>query len=313
MNTSADVRNPPLSVPLRVVAIRAAILTGLSFLLFRDSLYGKSTAMINSSEWSHALAWPVLVAVYLWCRRDELRSRATEGSNFGLLLFIFGAFFYFVVRSLGLFSHLFVVALLLCLAGAIWYAVGWKALRVCVPLLALLFLSIPLSERSMDRFTLGIQRESLRATAFASMLLPSIELRSMGKELTYTYDGRSGYFVVAEQRFGARWLPAYATIGLFVVFCRRRTMARVITCLVFCIPVAIVCKLLHLLAWATVSVYGGFDPVSAVPRNIALIFALVAMYAGVALACWFVDKLASIPEVFVVESSDEEDAEAPAA
>ncbi len=309
MNASGDTHTSRLPAPAGIVGVRAAILACLTLFLFRESLIEKTVGMLCSSEWSHAFAWPVLVLVYLWCRRDELKAQATEGSNFGLVVFILGAFSYFIVLSLGLFSHLFVVALLICLGGAVWYAVGWKVTRICVPLLILLFMAIPLSERSMDRFTLGIQRESLRAAALASRLIPSIELRPEGKELTYTHDGRTGMFTVAEQRFGARWLPAYATVGFFVIFCRRRTWPRNIASLALCVPAAVLCKLVHLNVWAMVSAFGGYPPVSALPRNIALICALVVMFFGAALACWLVDKVALIPEMFVVETSDEEDGE----
>ncbi len=75
MSGGSTVDGPaPSQVEPAVVLFRLAVLVGLLLLAFRPELRMVSERGMSFSEWSHAFAMPLVVLVFVLCRKDDLRA-----------------------------------------------------------------------------------------------------------------------------------------------------------------------------------------------------------------------------------------------
>jgi hypothetical protein len=306
MNTSAAGLKSGQRGTNRGVLLQAVFLLTLFAVAFRRGGTGILSTAIYFSEWSHAMVLPWLGAAFLWCRRHDLRAAVTQGSNAGMFVLLLGAGLWIAARSLGLFAYFAGIGMLISGVGVVLYLTGWRLLRLCIPLVLMAWLSLPLSERSMERFSLGLQRGSLHAARLGAEVLPGVEVRVQGATLAYSYGDRQGAVGLAEQRFGLRLFPACFTVALFTVFTRRREGWQIVLLTILSVPLVLACNVLRIMVWTAVAVYGGLEPISSVPRNASLAAMLVATYLVFSAACFVVAKLSLLQNLVVVETSDDD-------
>ena len=60
------------------------------------------------------------------------------------------------------------------------------------------------------------------------------------------------------------------------------------------VPIVLACNVLRITAWGVAAIYGGFDEVSNVPRNVSLVTMLLASYGCFGLGCLAVDGMGNI-------------------
>ncbi|MCZ6682948.1 MAG: archaeosortase/exosortase family protein [Planctomycetota bacterium] len=275
------------------ILIRFGILLILMSFAFRKELYSIVALAAGFSEWSHVFAMPVVAMLFVLCRMDDIRIGLRKGSIWGAVLVLLGFAIWMMSTSLRFIGYATLVAMLVCFVGLILAVAGWRVLRICLPLVLMLGLCLPLGERTMERFSIDIQRESLRAALIPLKLLPGVKTRTAGMTIAYSYDGKEEHLGLAEQRFGARLWPACLVVGLFTVFSRRRPRWQVVFLTLASIPIVAFCNLMRIFAWAVLAVYGGFGPVSSAPRNASLGISLIVAYGSFAFGCWLLPKLGS--------------------
>lgn len=304
----------------RVVVGRLAILMLLAFAAFREEWRVLLTAASRFSEWSHVFALPLAVGVFCWFRREDLRAAATGGSGWGLVLIFLGVMVWFATKSLGLFGYLTLIAMLMCLVGAVLATCGARFFRTCIPALLMLMTCLPLSERSMERFSLAVQRLSLAGGAVLTGASPGVVASPRGLTVAVVRQDRGEPVVTSprvwrrslmvvgqgEQRFGFRLVPACTMIGLLVVFSCRRPTWQVILLLLAAVPLVILSNVIRVAAVVLTTVYGGYSPLSNVPRNVSIAVGLLAAYLLFGTAVWAAGRLQRMESLFYVddESAD---------
>ena len=277
-----------------VVLFRLAVLVALVLLAFRAELRMVLSSARSFSEWSHGFAMPLVLLAFVLCRKDDLRAAMNRGSWWGIVLIAVGLSIWFIPSIISQFGYARLLGMVCCLAGVILAVAGWGIARICVPLILMLWLCLPLTERTMDSSSLYLQRMSMKAAAIPLQQLPDGSARVKGMTIAYQHGRRTGEIGLAEQRFGARLIPACFVIGLMVVFTRRRSAGRIALLTLLSVPIVLGCNVLRITTWGVTAIYGGFGEISNVPRNVSLVTALVAALAGFGLACLAVDGMANV-------------------
>jgi exosortase/archaeosortase family protein len=294
------------SVPGRVVFLRLLVLLALWAAAFRTEFQTVFWAAEEFSEWSHVFCLPIVVLAYIWCRRGELRECDARPSVLGLLLIVLGALIWFGRTTLGLFGYLALIAMLVALAGVVLLAAGRQAFRITLPLVIMFGTCLPLFERSMDRFTIPVQRISIRVAAAAMSPFVPIEVSDDGI-MAAQHEGRTVRIGAGEQRFGLRLGPACVMLILFVIFSRRRPLWQLALLCVTAVPVLLLANILRIITWAATAILGGFAETDATPRNAAAIAALLLTYLAIGGLAWFLGAVSRLGQLVYVEAGGDDD------
>lgn len=122
----------------------AAILFGLVVLYaYWPTLVWIEDAWRNEPDYSHGYLVPLLAGLLCWHRKDLFPGVATKLSPNGLWLIGLAIVMRFVSRLVYA-DFLDAWSLLPLIAGAIWFLLGFAALRWCLPAVLFLFLMIPM-------------------------------------------------------------------------------------------------------------------------------------------------------------------------
>lgn len=288
------------------VLVRTVILLLLVLVAFRQELGQIMSRARDFSDWSHAFAMPVVAIFFIWCRKDDIRAALRDGSAWGIVLILGGLAVWFTVVIFAQFGYAKLLGMLTCIAGVVLATAGRRVFLICIPLFLMIWLSLPLRERTVERFSLGIQRISLSAAVMPLKPLTGVNFNVEGTRIVYDSRDRHGDVGLAEQRFGMRLVPACFIVGLFTVFSRRRPGWHVLLLTLASVPIVLLCNVLRIVTWAVVAVYGGFEPTSSVPRNISLATMLLVAYGCFAIGCWVLPKLGNLMERLVMVESDDE-------
>lgn len=284
----------PSRIDPAVVVFRLAVLVGLLLLAFRTELKMVQSRSMSFSEWSHVFAMPLVVLVFVLCRKDDLRAALGRGSWWGIVLIVVGLSTWSIPSIIAQFGYAKLIGMLCCLAGVILALAGWGVTRICLPLILMVWLCLPLTERTMESSSLFLQRVSMRAAVIPLQQLPDSTAQVKGMTIAYQHGKRTGEIGLAEQRFGARLIPACFLIGLMVVFTRRRSAGQVAMLALLSVPIVLACNVLRITAWGVAAIYGGFDEVSTVPRNVSLVTMLLASCVCFGLGCLTVNGMGNI-------------------
>ena len=278
-----------------------AALLILALLAFRGECWTVYLEASSFSEWSHVWCLPVMIGAYAWLRRDDFRAALGNGSAWGVALLLFSAVWWFAIVSLGLFTYLSLFAPLLAFAGAAWAVCGRAFVRTCIPILLMVATCLPLSERSMERFSLATQRASLYGAVSALNAVPGITASRHGTTIAYSRGAQSGEIGVGEQRFAFRLIPASLMIGLFAVFARPRPTWQIVLLTIVALPLVLLSNVLRIVAASLVAIWGNFSSVSNVPRNISIVAGLLLAWLLFILAMGLLRHVARLGQLFYVE------------
>jgi hypothetical protein len=268
--------------PARIAAVRLLVLLSLAVWTFWPEFRLASHDIFTSGEWSHALALPFLVLLLVYRRRGVLRAGLSAGSVWGVLVLVLG---------LGLlagnvwpfdYGYLRALALVPVCAGAVLATCGWRVLKRSLPLLLLLWLSIPIGARQYAALIIRPETHTVAAARFALDALPGVSVRQSGTDLDFAIEGRSGTVALGEPRRGASLLVTYVVVGVCVVFAAIRPAWQVVLLAFSAGPIALVCNLFRLLCWGSIAIYVTPDPTSAWPRAASAIAALLLAYVSFA-------------------------------
>ena len=300
---------PPTAGAVRAATAKALILVTLWAWLFWPELTYIYRRAPGNSDWAHALATPIAIILLIYLRRSQLTEKLTRGSAWGVVLILAGLASYAVTSGPFDYDYVRQLSIVPVLAGIVLTVGGWAVLKRCIPMLLLVLLSIPIGQRIYARMIIKPETYTLSATRVALDQLPGVAVGLDGPDLMFARgQDIQGTVALGEPRRGVTLLLSYAVIGVFVVFARIRPVWQVVIMALAAVPVVLFCNWLRLFTWGIVAIYGGADPVSAVPRAVAAIVSLLAAYVIFALMC-------AVLGVLVVEGEpgdDDDDIEEPA-
>jgi len=178
-------------------------------------------------------------------------------------------------------------------AGIILAICGWRVLKLCLPMLLLLLLSIPVAPRAYAALIIRPETYTLSATRFALDQLPGVDVQRDGPDLSFSRKDQHGTIALGEPRRGASLFTAYVAIGVFVVFTRIRPVWQIMLLALAAAPISLLCNLLRIVCWGLIAIYTRPDPVNPVPRAVAATISLLLAYLLFAFGCWVLVRVDS--------------------
>ena len=126
--------------PLAVAALGGIV--AIAGWLFFDSLRAMVEGWSQREEYSHGFLIPVIAGYLVWQRSDLLRETEFENAWAGMLLAAVGLLLYLVGELATVFAVV-QYAFVLFILGVAWATVGWRAFKIIVVPLCLLFFMVP--------------------------------------------------------------------------------------------------------------------------------------------------------------------------
>ncbi len=224
--TTAVVSSP------RVVASVVAPLA--AFLL----LYARVLAKLvhdwaTDDNYSHGFLIIPLALYFAWERRERLAERPVRPSALGLVVVVLGLAV-LAAGVLGVELFLTRVSILVVVAGAVIFMLGWRCLRVLAFPLAFLLLMIPIPAIVFNHIAFPLQLLASRVGE-AALMLAGVPVLREGNVMTLA----NTTLEVAEACSGIRSLVSLLTLAIvYGYFTERRTWLRVVLALA-AVPIAI--------------------------------------------------------------------------
>lgn len=303
MNSSSagvSARPQALGGEARATVVKLIVLVGLCLWAFWPEVVYVVSRAVRDSDWAHALAVPVAVLALVYRRRERLAEGLATGSVWGVVVLVMGFGLYGFSIWLLSFKQLQNVIMLPVLAGALLAVGGRRVAKLCLPMLLLVALAIPIGERMYASLIIRPETYTLSATRFVLDKLPGVSVERVGPDLLFTRGQETGSIALGEYSRGARLLVASVAVGVFVVFSRIRPVWQVVVMALLAGPIALFCNLVRMFAWGATTIYGGFGPLSGLPRAVSILASLVLAYVLFALLCVMLDNL-------VLEVDEEEE------
>lgn len=288
----ATTRTPvALADEIGLVVVRLLVLLALVVWVFWPELKGAVGGVFSSGEWSHGLVAPGLILLLAYRRRHALAAALTRGSAWGFVVLVLGLGLFAANLWPFDFTYLRLAALVPVCAGALLAVAGWRVLRLCVPMLVVLLLSLPIGPRQYASLTLRLEMYTTAAARIALDVLPGVAVTQDGPDLNFTAAGRSGTVALGEPRRGAGLLVTYLVLGVFVTFARVRPAWQVAVMALLAVPIVLLCNLARLVAWGLIEIYGHTPPGSAWPRVVASLAAVGLAFGSFLLGVWTVARI----------------------
>lgn len=266
---------------------KLVILLGLSVWAFWPELTMIVSTLPRSSELAHAAVAPVAILLLIYQRRRALIENLTKGSLFGVVVLIAGIGLYAVATWPFSYGYVRNIAMIPVFAAVILAACGWRVLKLSVPMLLLLLLSIPIGPRLYASLIIRPETYTIAATATALDWLPGINTWVEGVDVFFSSAQNVGAVALGESNRGARLLLALALVGVFVTFSQIRSLGRLVTVAIAAAPIVLFCNFLRFFCWGLIATYSQLGPASALPRNIAVVCSLFAAYVLFVIVCSF--------------------------
>ncbi len=188
----------------------------------------------HREEYSYGFLIPVISLFLLWQRRRQLQQLPFTGSWAGVLLALAGIGVYYVSR-VGALALVDAYALVIVLAGVALAIMGWKAFRVALPPIALLFLMIPIPTFFFNNLSSFLQLVSSQL-GVAVIRLFNISVFLQGNVI----DLGSYKLQVVEACSGLRYLFPLLALGIIVVSLVRFPMWMRLVVVASTVPITIV-------------------------------------------------------------------------
>ena len=334
MSASTVARVPVSAAPAlrpRVALLQLAILVALTLWVFRPDISYALGLGLETERWAHTLVAPALVALLIWARGDVLRAALRGGSWSGLVLVVAGLLVAAAAVWPWQFTHVRLVMIVPVLAGVLVLTCGWRMLFRCLPILALIAISLPIPPRVYVAVTARPELLTLQVTTAALGQLPGVKVHQEGPDIDYQRAGRGpsnrtaaspsgtgargtggartgadaaapaantpagGTVALAEHHFGAALFMPPLAIAIFVAFARVRPLWHLVVFALAVGPIVFTCNLLRVIAWGVCDIYADPLPTSAWPRLVTAGFGLLLAYGLFGLLSYVLDMFVAAP------------------
>jgi len=210
----------------------------------------------------------------------------------GIPIMLLG-FAIYLATLLGVVTFAFMrhIGMMTALAGVITGLFGVQMWRhVWLPYLYLFF-AIPIPPEYYFRLTHPL-REFAASIAYALLsLIPNLSILRSDSVIDYTYGATRGQIVVADACSGMRSLIVLCALGTAVAFVSERPVWQRIVLLASCVPIAIFCNIIRVIATCLIHIFVGPEYATG---NYHMVLGLLVL--GLALAMflglgWVLDHL----------------------
>jgi len=269
----------------KVSVFRFVILFCLWLWAFWSDIVGIARFSTVSSEMAHVLVLPVAMILLIYHRRSELLNNITGGSSWGIVIMIAGIIIF--IGSTWPFSYGYTrqMALVPIIASVILAGFGWKVLKISVPMLILLMLSIPVGMRLYASLVIIPETYTITAVSKILGLVPGLNIQLSGIDILFSSDSNAGIIALGESNRGVRLLLVYAFIGVFVAFSENRSFWRLFTVAIIAGPVIFFCNFIRLFTWGIITIYTAISPTSTLMRNVSAVVSLILCYLFFSFVC----------------------------
>ena len=168
-------------------------------------------------------------------------------------------------------------------------------LHKLLPMLLMLATCLPLFERSMDRFSISIQRGSVRTAAALVGLLSGADVQTDGNVVVVRRAEVTKRIGEGEQRFGFRVFPASVMLALYLVFLKPRSVGFLVAIFTVAIPILLAVNVIRVVVWVAVQWLGELSVADGMPRNVSAISALLMTFLAFWAICALIDRLGPPP------------------
>lgn len=258
--------------------IRLGILFVLWGYLFKTDLLRFVSRAVQSGDLAHLFVAPVMMLLIIFWRKKEFAAGMTRGSVWGVVLLGAGLFLYASVIWPFSYGYARDLAIIPVLAGTILTACGWRVLKLSIPILILLMLSIPIGSRLYATLIIRPETYTIASAAKILDLLPGVNTILNGTDIQFRSSGIDGVVALGESNRGAQLLMAYACIGVYVTFYRFRSWGRISFVAMAGVAIIMLCNLLRLLTWGLTAIYVSVEPVSDIPRITSAVVSLITAF-----------------------------------
>jgi exosortase/archaeosortase family protein len=262
------------------------VLLCLCLAVFRDEVLSIFRGALALSEWAHALVVPVAIVAIISLRRAEFKRAMTNGSFWGIALIVFGLAMHGGTRWPFSFNYGQEIALVPTVAGVVLVSFGWRIFFKSIPLFVLVGLAVPFGGRMYATMVIRPETYTIKWVAAILERLGGTDIFVRGVDMIFLRNGRSGIVALAETNRGARLMLAFASLGVFVLFCRPRSWPRIFFVGLLGIAAILFCNFVRFLLWASMEVFTGAGPLDRMPRYISGAASLVLVYFAFAFLCW---------------------------
>jgi exosortase len=197
----------------------------------------------TNEDYSVGALVPLIVAYFVWQRRDALRQAVGEPALAGLGLLAASQ----VLRAVGIYyaySSVERLSLVASLAGLVWMAFGATLARRTAWLFVFLLLMAPPPQSLHEAVSVPLQEFAAISAVFSLELL-GVWVQRVGNVLEI--DGRT-QVAVAEACSGLRMLSAFVVVAATMALLARRPAWQRIVLVASSIPVAVACNSIRLAA-----------------------------------------------------------------
>jgi hypothetical protein len=267
--------------------IALVILLGLCVWAYWPTIVRAVSSGLRNSETAHALITPFAILLLMYLRRNDLIENVSKGSLWGVALLGLGLFVYAGANWPFNFGYAQDVSMVIVLAGVVLVTCGWKVLKLSVPLLLLILVSIPFGAGLYTRLIIRPETYTIGASAAVLNQLLGVDTSVKGTDLFYSLGQTTGVVGLGESYRGVRLLQPFAALGIFVAFSRIRSVLRLVFVSLCGIAILFFCNFLRLICLSLVVIYGGVGPTSSPPRAIAAVCSIFIFYALFAFLCSF--------------------------
>lgn len=182
---------------------------GLVFVAYGPTLVELVKVWWTNPEYSHGFLIPPIAAWVLWSRREDLATLRPAPSLGGLLLLV-PCIAFLLLGEMKLSWFLKPYAFVGTLVGLLWTVYGWRAVRVCAPVIVVLLLMCPLPGRIQRWLTVPLKQY---ATLIATGLL-DLSGVPVSLEGSTIYTPRSGGLFVADACSGISSLISLVSLAV---------------------------------------------------------------------------------------------------
>lgn len=267
--------------------VRLTVLLSLYLWLFGSewSRIIKPSVILRSSETAHILLIPVMAVMLIWHRRSALEKNLSKGSILGFIFLIFGLLLYAVTIWPFDYAYARYLVMVPVMGCALWIACGWRVLKLSIPVLLLILISIPMGPRLYASIAVRLETRTIAATSIVLDKLPDVDTQLDGVDLSFSSKGYSSIIGLGQSYRGMRLLFAYAVIGIFIVFSEMRSFLRYLFVSTAAIPIILFCNLFRFLFWGLMAIYTQSGPEKIILQNISDVCSLFVSYALFYLVC----------------------------
>jgi len=256
----------------------AAVLFVLWICAFWPEMRQFFLSAVRSSQSIHALVVPFAAVLLVYLRCPQHFWEGLKVSRCGGLLIACGIVFYALATWPFSFGYLRSIAIIPVLAGVILVTSGSKGLKVMMPVLLLLFLAIPLGARLYAALIIRPETVTIKAVGQILDMLPGVKCSVRGLDIVFSTAQKTSVVALGQSNRGVRLIFAYAVVGVFVTFSRRRSFRRLFFVAFTAIPVLLLVNLIRFLVWGLVDIYISATPVSPAGIYLSTVVSLLVAY-----------------------------------